>query len=132
MERKESSTSKETLIGAELAIFKGVICERAEIFGAVLAPLNSNVASVFFKLALHMVQFRPYNWVDLAQKLVPKTAPFQWGRIDPKPVPNWTHSFGPIFWAKSTLFILQCVFHVKKLQQLHLQIQPFVNMRETI
>ena len=26
-----------------------------------------------------------------------KTAPFQWGRIDPKPVPNWTHSFWPHF-----------------------------------
>ena len=70
---------------------------RAEILGAVLAPLNSNVAPEFSKLALHMVQFGPYNWVELAQKLVPKTTPFQWGRIDPKPVPNWTHSFWPHF-----------------------------------
>ena len=28
-------------IGAELAIFKGVICGKAEILGAVLAPVNS-------------------------------------------------------------------------------------------
>ena len=44
-----------------LAIFKGVVCERAEILGAFLAPLNSNVAPVFSKLVLHVVQFGPYN-----------------------------------------------------------------------
>ena len=64
MERKEPSTSEVAHFGAELAIFKGVICERAEILGAFLAALNSNVAPVFSKLALHMVQFSPYNWVD--------------------------------------------------------------------
>ena len=60
-ERKQPSTSEVAHIGAELAIFKGVICERAEISGAILAPLNSNVAPVFSKLALLMVQFGPYN-----------------------------------------------------------------------
>ena len=91
-------------IGAELAIFKGVICERAEILGAISAPLNSNVAQVFSKLAFHMVQFGPYDWVDLAQKLVPKTTPFQWGRIDPKPVSSWTYSFWPHFWGQINNF----------------------------
>ena len=108
MKRKELSTSEVAQIGAELATFKGVICGRAEILGAVLASLNSNEGPVFSKLAFHMVQFGSYNWVDLPQKLVPKTAPFQWGQIDPKPVPNWTHLFWHHFWAKSTLFILQC------------------------
>ena len=56
-------------------IKKGAICERAEILGAVLAPLNFKVAPIFFKFTLHMVQFGPYNWVDSAPKLVPKTAP---------------------------------------------------------
>ena len=37
MERKEPSTSEVAHIGAELALFKGAICERAEISGAVLA-----------------------------------------------------------------------------------------------
>ena len=37
MERKELSTSEVAQIGAELASFKGVICGRAEILGAVLA-----------------------------------------------------------------------------------------------
>ena len=32
---------------------------------------------------------------------MPKTTPFRWGRIDPKPVPNWTHSFWPHFWGQS-------------------------------
>lgn len=41
----------------------------AEILGAVLAPLNSKVAPVFSKLTLHMVQFGPYNWVNLIQKI---------------------------------------------------------------
>ena len=40
MERKEPSTSEVAHIGAELAIFKGVICERAEISGAILAPFK--------------------------------------------------------------------------------------------
>ena len=35
MERKEPSTSEVAHIGAELALFKGAICERAEISGAV-------------------------------------------------------------------------------------------------
>ena len=47
MGRKEPSTSEVAHIGAELAIFKGVICETAEILGAFLALLNSNVALVF-------------------------------------------------------------------------------------
>ena len=34
MERKEPSTSEVAHIGAELALFKGAICERAEISGA--------------------------------------------------------------------------------------------------
>ena len=67
MERKEPSTSEVAHIGAELAIFKGVICETAEILGAFLALLNSNVALVFSKLALHKVKFGPCNWVNLAQ-----------------------------------------------------------------
>ena len=62
MERKEPSTSEVAHIGADLAIFKGVICKRAEILGAVLAPLNSDVAPVFSKLALHMVQFK-IGWI---------------------------------------------------------------------
>ena len=40
MERKEPSTSEVAHIGAELAIFKGVICERAEILGAFLTHLK--------------------------------------------------------------------------------------------
>ena len=104
MERKEPSTSEVAHIGAELALFKGAICERAEILGAVLAPINFKVAPVFFKSTLHMVQFGPYNGVDSAPKLVPKTAPFQWGRIDPKRVPNWTHSFWPHFWGQINSF----------------------------
>ena len=56
------------LIGAELALFKGVICERAVISKAVLAPLNSSVAPVISKLTLHVVQFGPNNWVGLALK----------------------------------------------------------------
>ena len=67
MERKEPSTSEVAHIGSELAIFKGVICETAEILGAFLALLNSNVAPVFSKLALHKVKFGPCNWVNLAQ-----------------------------------------------------------------
>ena len=63
MGRKEPSTSAVAHIGAELAIFKGVICETAEILGAFLALLNSNVALVFSKLALHF----SCNWVNLAQ-----------------------------------------------------------------
>ena len=101
IERKEPYTSEVAHIGAELALFKGVTCERVKILGAVLAPLNSNVTPVFSKLALHMVQFGSHNKVDLAQKLVPKTASLGWGRIE-------LTRFGPIFWAKSTLFILQC------------------------
>ena len=93
-----------THIGAESALFKGAICERAEILGAVLAPINFKVAPVFFKFALHVVQCGPYNGVDSAPKLVPKTAPFQWGRIDPKRVPNWTHSFWPHFWGQISSF----------------------------
>ena len=104
MERKEPSTSEVAHIGAELALFKGAICERAEISGAVLAPINFKVAPVFFKFTLHMVQFGPYNGVNSAPKLVPKTAPFQWGRIDPKRVPNWTHSFWPHFWGQISSF----------------------------
>ena len=104
MERKEPSTSEVAHIGAELALFKGAICERAEILGAVLAPINFKVAPVVFKSTLHMVQFGPYNGVDSAPKLVPKTAPFQWGRIDPKQVPNWTHSFWPHFWGQINSF----------------------------
>ena len=106
MDRKELSTSEVAQIGAELATFKGVICGRAEILGAVLAPLNSNEGPVFSKLAFHMVQFGPYNWVDLPQKLVPKTALFQWGQIDPKPVPNWTHSFWHHFLGQINSFHL--------------------------
>ena len=93
-----------THIGAESALFKGAICERAEILGAVLAPINFKVAPVVFKFTLHVVQFGPYNGVDSAPKLVPKTAPFQWGRIDPKQVPNWTHSFWPHFWGQISSF----------------------------
>ena len=93
-----------THIGAESALFKGAICERAEILGAVLAPINFKVAPVVFKFTLHVVQFGPYNGVDSAPKLVPKTAPFQWGRIDPKRVPNWTHSFWPHFWGQISSF----------------------------
>ena len=104
MKRKEPSTSEVAHIGAELALFKGAICERAEISGAVLAPINFKVAPVFFKFTLHMVQFGPYNGVNSAPKLVPKTAPFQWGRIDPKRVPNWTHSFWPHFWGQINPF----------------------------
>ena len=104
MERKEPSTSEVAHIGAELALFKGAICERAEILGAVLAPINFKVAPVFFKFTLLVVQFGPYNGVDSAPKLVPKTAPFQWGRIDPKRVPNWTHSFWPHFWGQINSF----------------------------
>ena len=104
MERKEPSTSEVAHIGAELALFKGAICERAEISGAVLAPINFKVAPVFFKFTLHMVQFGPYNGVNSAPKLVPKTAPFQWGWIDPKQVPNWTHSFWPHFWGQISSF----------------------------
>ena len=104
MERKEPSTSEVAHIGAELALFKGAIGERAEISGAVLAPINFKVAPVFFKFTLHMVQFGPYNGVNSAPKLVPKTAPFQWGRIDPKQVPNWTHSFWPHFWGQINSF----------------------------
>ena len=74
MERKEPSTSEVAHIGAELALFKGAICERAEISGAVLAPMNFKVAPVFFKFILHMVQFGTYNGVNSAPKLVPKTA----------------------------------------------------------
>ena len=91
-------------IGAESALFKGAICERAEILGAVLAPINFKVAPVFFKFALLVVQFGPYNGVDSAPKLVPKTAPFQWGRIDPRLVPNCTHSFWPHFWGQISSF----------------------------
>lgn len=93
-----------THIGAESALFKGAICERAEILGAVLAPINFKVAPVVFKFTLHVVQFGPYNGVDSAPKLVPKTAPFQWGRIDPRLVPNWTHSFWPHFWGQISSF----------------------------
>ena len=96
-----------THFGAELALFKGAIYERAKILGAVLASINFKVAPVVFKFTLHVVQFGPYNGVDSAPKLVPKTAPFQWGRIDPRPVPGLTR-FGPIFGAKSALLILQC------------------------
>ena len=39
-ERKQPSTSEVAHIGAELAIFKGVVCERAEILGAILAPFK--------------------------------------------------------------------------------------------
>ena len=39
-ERKQPSSSEVAHIGAELAIFKGVICERAEISGAILAPFK--------------------------------------------------------------------------------------------
>ena len=101
-----------THIGAESALFKGAICERAEILGAVLAPINFKVAPAVFKFTLHVVQFGPYNGVDSAPKLVPKTAPFQWGRIDPRPVPGLTR-FGPIFGAKSALLILQCMCHLE-------------------
>ena len=101
IERKEPSTSEVAHIRAELALFKGVTSERVEILGAVLAPLNSNATPVFSKLVFHMVQFGSHNQVDLAQKLVPKTASLQWGRIE-------LTRFGPTFWAKSTLFILQC------------------------
>ena len=104
IDRKEPSTLEVAHIGAELAIFKGAICERAEILGAVLAPINFKVAPVFFKFALHVAQCGPYNGVDSAPKLVPKTAPFQWGRIDPKRVPNWTHSFWPHFWGQINSF----------------------------
>ena len=93
-----------THIGAESALFKGAICERAEILGAVLAPINFKVAPAVFKFTLHVVQFGPYNGVDSAPKLVPKTAPFQWGRIDPRLVPNWTHSFWPHFWGQISSF----------------------------
>ena len=93
-----------THFGAELALFKGAIYERAKILGAVLASLNFKVAPVVFKFTLHVVQFGPYNGVDSAPKLVPKTAPFQWGRIDPKRVPNWTHSFWPHFWGQISSF----------------------------
>ena len=61
IERKEPSTSEVAHIGAELALFKGVTCERVKILGAVLAPANSNVTPVFSKLALHMVQFGSHN-----------------------------------------------------------------------
>ena len=54
----------------------------AEILGAVLAPLNSKVAPVFSKLTLHMVQFGPYNWVNLAPKMGAKNSPISIG-------PNW-------------------------------------------
>ena len=104
IERKEPSTSEVAHIEAELAPFKGAICERAEILGAVLAPINFKVAPVFFKFALHVVQCGPYNGVDSAPKLVPKTAPFQWGRIHPKPVPNWTRSFWAPFLGPNQLF----------------------------
>ena len=108
-----------THIGAESALFKGAICERAEILGAVLAPINFKVAPVFFKSTLHMVQFGPYNGVDSAPKLVPKTAPFQWGRIDPKRVPNWTHSFWPHFWGQISSFNFT-VYSVHKTYFIHL------------
>ena len=39
-ERKQPSTSEVAHIGAELAIFNGAVCERAEILGAILAPLK--------------------------------------------------------------------------------------------
>ena len=64
-EKKSPLLLKWLHIGAKLAIFKGVICDKAKILGAVLAPLNSKVAPAFSKLTLHMVQFGPYNWVDL-------------------------------------------------------------------
>ena len=54
----------------------------AEILGAVVAPLNSKVAPVFSKLTLHMVQFGPYNWVNLAPKMGAKNSPISMG-------PNW-------------------------------------------
>lgn len=104
-----------THIGAESALFKGAICERAEILGAVLAPINFKVAPVVFKFTLHVVQFGPYNGVDSAPKLVPKTAPFQWGRIDPRLVPNWTHSFWPHFWGQISSFNFTVYVKILKL-----------------
>ena len=56
-----------------MVIFKEVIYERPEILEAVLAPINSKVAPLFSKLTLHMVQFSPYNWVDLAPKISAKS-----------------------------------------------------------
>ena len=101
-----------THIGAESALFKGAICERAEILGAVLAPINFKVAPVVFKFTLHVVQFGPYNGVDSAPKLVPKIAPFQWGRIDPRLVPNWTQSFWPHFWGQISSFNFTVFPHI--------------------
>ena len=108
MERKEPYTSEVAHIGAELALFKGAICERAEILGAVLAPINFKVAPVFFKFTLHMVQFGPYNGVDSAPKLVPKQPHFNGAELTLSEYQTGLTRFGPIFGAKSTLLILQC------------------------
>ena len=91
MEREEPFTSEVAHIWAELAILGGSFV-RAEILGAVLAPLNSNVAPVFSKLALHMVQFGPYNWV----------VHFNGAELTPSQYQTGLTRFGPIFWAKST------------------------------
>ena len=48
-------------------------------------PLNSNVAPVFSKLALLMVQFGPYNWVNLAQKWCQKQPHFNGAELTPRP-----------------------------------------------
>ena len=127
MERKEPSTSEVAHIGAELALFKGAICERAEILGAVLAPINFKVAPVFFKFTLHMVQFGPYNGVNSAPKLVPKTAPFQWGQIDPKRVPNWTHSFWPHFGGQINSFNFTVWICLRSLPTWRWVYQVFIN-----
>ena len=67
-----------------MVIFKEVIYERPEILEAVLAPINSKVAPLFSKLTLHMVQFSPYNWVDLAPKISAKSSPISLGSSLPK------------------------------------------------
>ena len=74
-------------------------------------PLNSNVAPVFSKLALLMVQFGPYNWVNLAQKWCQKQPHFNGAELTPSQCQTGLACFGPKklnIWAKSTLFILQC------------------------
>ena len=108
MERKEPSTFEVVHIGAELTLFKGAICERAEILRAVLAPINFKVAPVFSN--------SPFTWSNLApttgsiqpQNWCQKQPHFNGAELTLSECQTGLTRFGPIFGAKSTLLILQC------------------------
>ena len=111
MERKEPSTSEVAHIGAELALFKGAICERAEILGLFWPLLISKWPLYFSNL--------PFTWSTLApttgsiqpQNWCQKQPHFNGAELTLSEYQTGLTRFGPIFGAKSTLLILQCTDH---------------------